>query len=104
MRIRVIGGLRGDENVILVLPVFYTAQIGSQLPTVQENPIEPNFRGRSLKTVRVGCTKTSVTTNMWCATSQGGYTLVTLPRVVTPYRDSVDEIRARVTYQKLVTR
>jgi hypothetical protein len=33
---------------------------------------------------------------------KGGYTLVTLPRIVTPYRDSVDETRARVTYQKLV--
>jgi len=31
------------------------------------------------------------------------YTLVTLPRIVTPYRDSVDGTRARVTYQKLVT-
>jgi len=35
---------------------------------------------------------------------KGGYTLVTLPRIVTPYGDSVDETRARVTYQKLVTR
>jgi len=34
----------------------------------------------------------------------GGYTLVTLPRIVTPYRDSVDETRAPVTYQKLVRR
>ena len=32
---------------------------------------------------------------------KGGYTLVTLPRIVTPYRDSVDETRDRVTYQKL---
>jgi len=31
-------------------------------------------------------------------------TLVTLPRFVTPYRDSADETRDRVTYQKLVTR
>jgi len=36
--------------------------------------------------------------------SKGGYTLVTSPRIVTPYRDSVDGTRARVTYQKLVTR
>jgi hypothetical protein len=35
---------------------------------------------------------------------KGRYTLVTLPRIVTPYRYSVDETRARVTYQKLVTR
>jgi hypothetical protein len=35
---------------------------------------------------------------------KGGSTLVTLPRIVTPYRDSVDGTRARVTYQKLVTR
>jgi len=33
-----------------------------------------------------------------------GYTLVTLPRIVTPYRDSVDGTPDRVTYQKLVTR
>jgi hypothetical protein len=33
-----------------------------------------------------------------------GHTLVTLPRIVTPYRDSVDGTRDRVTYQKLVTR
>jgi hypothetical protein len=33
-----------------------------------------------------------------------GYTLVTLPRTVTPYRDSVDGTRDHVTYQKLVTR
>ena len=32
------------------------------------------------------------------------YTLVTLPRIVTPYRDSVNGTRARVTYQKLVKR
>jgi len=51
---------------------------------------------------------------MWCMhdsltsvgieQSKGGCTLVTLPRIVTPYRDSVDETRDRVTYQKLVTR
>jgi hypothetical protein len=34
---------------------------------------------------------------------KGGSTLVTLPRIVTPYRDSVDGTRGRVTYQKLVT-
>jgi hypothetical protein len=36
--------------------------------------------------------------------SKGGYTLVTLRRIVTPYRDNVDGTRDRVTYQKLVTR
>jgi hypothetical protein len=35
--------------------------------------------------------------------SKCGYTLVTLPRIVTPYRDSVDGTRDGVTYQKLVT-
>jgi len=36
------------------------------------------------------------------ADSKGGYTLVTLPRIiVTPYRDSLDGARDRVTYQKL---
>ena len=34
----------------------------------------------------------------------GRYTLVMLPRIVTPYRDSVDGTYDRVTYQKLVTR
>jgi hypothetical protein len=33
-----------------------------------------------------------------------GYTLATLPRTVTLYRDSVDWTRDHVTYQKLVTR
>jgi hypothetical protein len=28
---------------------------------------------------------------------KGGYTLVTLPRIITPYRDNVDGTRARVT-------
>jgi hypothetical protein len=37
-------------------------------------------------------------------TCKGGYTLVTLPRTVTPYRDSVDGTRDHVKYQKLVTR
>jgi hypothetical protein len=36
--------------------------------------------------------------------SKGESTLVTLPRIVTPYRDSVDGTRDRITYQKLVTR
>jgi len=36
--------------------------------------------------------------------SKGGSTLVTLPRNLTPYRDSVEGTRDRVTYQKLVTR
>jgi len=35
---------------------------------------------------------------------KGGYTLVTLQRTVTPYRDTVDGTRDHVTYQKLVTR
>jgi len=35
---------------------------------------------------------------------KGGSTLVTLPRIVTTYRDSVDGTRDRVAYQKLVTR
>jgi hypothetical protein len=37
-------------------------------------------------------------------TYNAGYTLVTLPRTVTPYRDSVDGTRDHVTYQKLVMR
>jgi hypothetical protein len=35
---------------------------------------------------------------------KGGYTLVTLPRTVTLYHDSVVGIRYHVTYQKLITR
>ena len=33
--------------------------------------------------------------------SKGGYTLVTLPRIVTPYRDSVDGTRDRVNVSKV---
>ena len=36
--------------------------------------------------------------------SKGGYTFVTLPLTVTPYRDSVDGTRDHVTYQKLIKR
>jgi hypothetical protein len=39
-----------------------------------------------------------------CLKIKGGYTLVTLPHIVTPYGDSVDGTRDRVTYKKLVTR
>jgi len=39
-----------------------------------------------------------------CSSLKGGSTLVTLPRNVTPYRDSEDGTRDRVTYHKLVTR
>jgi len=38
------------------------------------------------------------------ARSKDRYTLVTLPRNVTPYRDSVDGTGDHVTYQELVTR
>ena len=38
------------------------------------------------------------------ARSKARYTLITLPRNVTPYRDSVDGTCDHVTYQKLVTR
>jgi len=51
--------------------------------------------------------KTCIKLYLLCiiAISKGGYTLiVTLPRIVTPFRDSVDGTRDRVTYQKLVTR
>jgi len=49
----------------------------------------------------------SQATKLTCATLpivKGGSTLVTLPRNVTPYRDSVNGARDHVTYQKLVTR
>jgi hypothetical protein len=39
----------------------------------------------------------------FATTLKSGYTLVTLLRIVTPYRDSVEEIRDCVTYQNLVT-
>ena len=45
-----------------------------------------------------------VVTSTRTAYVKDGYTLVTLPRIVTPYRDSVDGTRDRVTYLKLVTR
>ena len=42
--------------------------------------------------------------NVLIALFKGRYTLVTLPRIVKPNRDSVDGTRDLVTYQKLVTR
>jgi len=41
---------------------------------------------------------------MGVCVSKGGYTLVMPPRILTPYRDSVEGTCDRVTYQKLVTR
>jgi hypothetical protein len=66
------------------------------------------FTGKSLAVVMPGM----IFTPFWfltnigrsCGLIKGGYTLVTLPRTVTPYRDSVDETRDHVTYQTLVTR
>jgi hypothetical protein len=46
----------------------------------------------------------SFTTTAMISALNDGYTLVTLPRIVTPYRESVDGTRDRVTYQRLVTR
>ena len=43
-------------------------------------------------------------TSLRQCSSKRGYTLVTLPRIVTPHRGGVDGTRDRVTYQKLVTR
>ena len=45
----------------------------------------------------------TIQARQWMA-CYGGYTLVTLPRIVTLYRDSVDGTHDRVTHQKLVTR
>jgi hypothetical protein len=43
-------------------------------------------------------------TALGSCSSKAGYTLVTLPRTVIPYRDCVDGTRDHVTYKKLVTR
>jgi len=54
--------------------------------------------------------RSSTTCTVWLclvtcrSTNKGGSTLVTLPRIVTAYRDSVDGTRVRITNQKLVTR
>jgi hypothetical protein len=42
--------------------------------------------------------------NLGSSRLKGGHTLVTRPRIVTPYLDSVDGTRDRVTHEKLVTR
>jgi hypothetical protein len=64
---------------------------------VTENINTPCVHNSERMNVKTGGTYTYL-----CAL--GWYTLVTLPRIVTPYRDSVDGTRDRVTYQKLVTR
>ena len=48
--------------------------------------------------------ETSAPTLKAAEAHKGGSTVVTFPRTVTQYRDSVDRSRAHVTYQKLVTR
>jgi hypothetical protein len=37
-----------------------------------------------------------------CVPCKGGYTLLTFPHTITPYRDIVDGTRDHVTYQKLI--
>jgi hypothetical protein len=61
----------------------------------------------SMEELREGDLPLHRRTRNWCrilrhyrkVTHCGGYTLVTLPRTVTPYRDCVDGTRDHVTYQ-----
>jgi hypothetical protein len=64
----------------------------SLVADVSGQPVGPNMNGRA---VRCYLTLVNVTVDN---------TPVTLPRTVTPYRDSVDETCDQVTYQMLVTR
>ena len=61
----------------------------------RRHQIHWTFIGQELYLVTVELTRRS--------TPNGRYTLVTLPRNVTPYRDRVDSTCDHVTYQKLVT-
>jgi len=56
-------------------------------------------QSRSMETDRqTNITKLIVALRNSANTPKGGYTLVTLPRIVTPYRDSVEGTRDLVTY------
>jgi hypothetical protein len=97
----------------------YAESTGSKLPTFRDNPSAPpsmvkqhiNRRCATAQKSKYlisklmrGPNNPSTTQSLRGTSLLGGYTLVMLPRIVTPYRDSVDETRVRVTYQKLVTR
>ena len=64
------------------------------------------MRGVQQRIPRIKCERTASPSRVTSHVRQneGGYTLETLPRTVTPYRDSVDGTRDRVTYQKLLMR
>ena len=73
----------------------------SELPSLLTYSME----NIALKKLDTQHTKSIINTHKICTIKpKGVYTLVTLPRTVTPYRDSVDRTWDYITYRKLVTR
>jgi hypothetical protein len=79
-----------NHPLVTVLSVYHEPRVTTQMNVLATNRGNGNFHTSHLFRV--------------ARNFKGGYTLLTLPRIVTPYRDSVDGTRDRVTYQKLVTR
>jgi hypothetical protein len=71
------------------------AKNNSNHKTAHQSEQEPKRYLRIFQTANIGKVKRR---------GNGGYTLITLPRTETPYRDNVDGTRDHVTYQKFVTR
>ena len=97
-------GFRG-ANPNFVGPEAYTMLGGGALfmEKTQNYEYKSRYEGEYLFQGLCKWATVSFTANQH-VNCKGGYTLVTLPRTVTPHRDSVDGTRGRVTYQKLVTR
>ena len=77
--------------------VLYERQGGSQeWPSLADRSLDARFCAAQKRCHPVR--------SLSCSNLYGRYTLVTLPRNVTPYRDSVDGNCNHVTYKKLVTR
>jgi hypothetical protein len=69
------------------------------------NTIMQAASGSNLKSWERNCSQGEVERGLnWPVVKLKGNALVTLPRTLTPYRDSMDGTHDHVTYQKLVTR
>jgi hypothetical protein len=73
------------EHVLVNKTCFRSTTLGLQIGRISKKTKFPTYFKRQVSRY-----------------TYGAHTLVTLPRIVTPYRDSVNGTRERITYQKLL--
>ena len=88
--------------------VYFSLWLLRERPSMNAHSTKETNRNTSINTIFRCVESHLITIGQYAGEAEcsykGVYTLVTLPRIVTQYHDSVDGTRARVTYQKLVTR